>query len=64
MDVGAIAAVSMQMGMDKAAMQLELAVLKKAMAIETALAVQLLRGFQDVVPPQTAPFGHKLDAWV
>ena len=63
MDIGNVAAVSMQMSAVSAENSVEIAMLKKAMEMDTLLATQLLQQFEAAVPPP-ASFGHKLDIMV
>ena len=63
MDIGAIAAVSMQMHAAEAENAVEIAMLKQAMDTEQQLAAQLLQQFEASLAAP-ASFGHKLDVFV
>jgi len=61
MEIGEIAAMSMEMKMADAAAALEIATLKKAMDMEQAVMLQLLQSLEQALPTPPPSFGHRLD---
>jgi len=61
MDISAIASMSMEMKMEEATAAVEMAMLKKAMDLDQAMAAELLRGLENALPTPLPSFGHRLD---
>ena len=61
MEIDAIAAVSMQMSAAETANAVEIAMLRKALDAEQALAAQILQSLEAAIPAMPASYGHKLD---
>jgi hypothetical protein len=64
MDIGTIAAASLDMSSAKTATAVDIALTKKVMNLQETLAADLLQSLEQAVPTAPPSFGHRLNVLV